>query len=111
MLNKFLHRINVVEDPTYKCGEGIETVRYFLLTCTQYEREREILRKAVGVQGMRVEKILGDIKTIMDTIKYIEDIGRFKFQKEENCETRNRQSQGLETKNTIIWRSNNSQDR
>ena len=46
---------------------------------TRYERERETLRKAVGVQGMRVEKILGDTETIMDTIKYIEDTGRFKF--------------------------------
>ena len=48
-------------------------------TCVQYERERETLRKAVGVQGMRVEKKLGDTETIMDMIKYIEDTGRFKF--------------------------------
>ena len=50
-----------------------------LLKCEIHEKERETLRKKVGVQGMRVEKLLGDIKSIEHTLKFIEETERFDF--------------------------------
>jgi hypothetical protein len=35
----------------------METVKHFLLVCRKYKRERDRLKKKVGVGGMRVEKL------------------------------------------------------
>jgi len=37
------------------------------------------MRKAVGVGGMKMEKLLGDPKRIRDTIEFIENTERFEF--------------------------------
>jgi hypothetical protein len=37
------------------------------------------LRREVGAQGMREEKLLGDVKKVKHTIQFIEDVGRFDF--------------------------------
>jgi len=37
------------------------------------------MRKAVGVGGMKVEKLLGDSWRIKDTIEFIESMERFEF--------------------------------
>jgi hypothetical protein len=55
------------------------TVKHYLLTCTKYERERDKLRRKVGAQGIRVEKLLGDARRVGDTIQFIEDTGCFEF--------------------------------
>jgi len=33
----------------------------------------------MGIEEMRIEKLLGDLTLIQDTIKYIEEIERFTF--------------------------------
>src|SRR5436190_3659192 len=78
-LNKYLARFNIIEDPTCECGEAAETVAHFLLKCGLYDKERDRLRRKVGAQGMRIEKLLGDIECIHVTIEFIKGTGRFKF--------------------------------
>ena len=78
-LNEYLHRFNIIETPECECGAGKETVEHFLLNCELYDEERDKLRRKVGVQGMRTSVLLGDNAIIKETIKYIENTGRFKL--------------------------------
>jgi ribonuclease HI len=78
-LNQYLERFNIIDDSKCECGKGKETVRHFLLICPKYEKERDKLRREVGAQGMREEKLLGDVKKVKHTIQFIEDVGRFDF--------------------------------
>jgi len=79
-LNEYLHRFKVIETPECECGAEKETVKHYLLNCELYDKERDVLRKGVGAQGMRVDTLLGDSQMIRETIKYIEETGRFKFE-------------------------------
>ena len=54
-------------------------MQHFLLVCQKYERLRDRLRKAVGVGGMKMEKLLGDPRRIKDTVEFIESTERFDF--------------------------------
>jgi hypothetical protein len=78
-LNQYLERFNITDDANCECGEGKETVKHFLLTCSKYEKERDKLRREVGAQGMREGKLLGDAKKVKHSIQFIEDAGRFDF--------------------------------
>ncbi len=78
-LNKYLHRFHITDDSTCECGEGEETVEHYLLRCEKYDRQRDRLRRKVGIEGMRTEKLLGDLKLIQHTIKYIKETERFNF--------------------------------
>ena len=78
-LNGYLHQFNITEDPTCKCGDAKETVTHFLLVCSLYERERDKLRRKVGIGGMRLERLIGDPRRIEHTIEFIERTGRFNF--------------------------------
>ena len=78
-LNKYLHRFNIIDDPNCECEQGHETVEHYLLKCGLYEEERDGLRKEVGIEGMRVSKLLGDPKLIKHTIQFIEKTERFEF--------------------------------
>ena len=79
VLNKYLHRLNIIDDPNCECEEGHEMVEHYLLKCALYEEKRERMRKKVGIEGMRVSKLLGDLKLIQHTIQFIIDIKRFDF--------------------------------
>ena len=78
-LNKYLHRMNIIDDPTCACEDGPETVSHFLCKCQIYDKEREKLRLKVGMQGMNKEILLGDINIIPHTLEFIESTGRFHF--------------------------------
>jgi ribonuclease HI len=78
-LNGYLYRFHIVDDPTCDCGDAKETVRHLLLACPLHERERDRLRKDVGMGGMRLEKLLGDPRRVKFTIEFIENTGRFDF--------------------------------
>ena len=54
-------------------------MEHFLLKCELYDEARDILRRKVGAQGMRINVLLGDITVIRDTIEYIESTERFKL--------------------------------
>jgi len=79
-LNQYLHRFNIVPQPWQcQCGEAQrETVAHFLLRCRDHEEHRHALEKAVGWDGMKVEKLLGDV-TKAKLLKYVEKTGRFEF--------------------------------
>ena len=81
LLNARLHRIGIAPDPMCECGEGKETVEHYLLMCGKYDRERYILRRKAGIEGMRMGKLLGDPELIKHTIEFMEDTGRFKILK------------------------------
>jgi hypothetical protein len=76
-LNQYLAQFNIVDNATCpECKEEMETVANFLLVCPKYERERDRLRKKVGIEGMRVDNLLGDARRIEATIEF----ERFEFQ-------------------------------
>jgi ribonuclease HI len=78
-LNEYLHRFNIIETAECECGAEKETLKHYLLNCELYDEERDLLRRRVGVQGMRLDLLLGDPRTIKDTVEYIEKTGRFKL--------------------------------
>jgi len=79
-LNQYLHRFHIEESPLCECGDGvIENVEHYLLICTRYEREREKLRKQVGLGGMWIEKLLGDPDFIHHTLEYVKNTKRMSF--------------------------------
>jgi hypothetical protein len=55
------------------------TVKHFLLVCPMHERERDKLRRKVGVGGMSEERLIGDPRRVKYTIEFIQSIGRFNF--------------------------------
>ncbi len=63
----------------FPVGPSSKPVEHFLLRCEQFDKERDQMRRKIGMEGMRVEKLLGDSKIIKYTIKYIESTKRFKF--------------------------------
>jgi len=79
-LNEYLHRFNIIETPECECGAEKETVEHVLLNCELYDEERDLLRRRVGVQGMRCSTLLGDKNIIKDTMEYIKKTGRFKLE-------------------------------
>src|SRR5947207_11837050 len=66
-LNKYLYHFNIAENPNCECEQGHEMVEHYLLKCELYEKERDQLRMEVGIEGMRVSKLLGDPKSIKHT--------------------------------------------
>jgi hypothetical protein len=78
-LNSYLHRLNIIDDPSCECGRGVENVKHFLLLCKKYEGERKELKKKVGGRNMRMGSLLGDPKLVKSTLEYVEETGRFNF--------------------------------
>ena len=78
-LNEYLQRFGLVESAQCSCEWGIESVRHYLLICPNYEQERDKLRRNVGMQGMRVENLLGDPQLIHHTLDYVAETKRFDF--------------------------------
>jgi hypothetical protein len=67
------------DDTCPGCGDTKETVKHYLLVCQKYEKLRDKMRRAVGVGGMRLEKLLGDPRRIQETAEFIESTERFQF--------------------------------
>jgi rRNA maturation protein Nop10 len=80
-LKGYLKRFRIIDDETCPgCGDTKETVKHYLSVCQKYERLRDKLRRAVGVGGMRLEKLLGDSRKIQDPVEFIvEGTERFDF--------------------------------
>jgi ribonuclease HI len=79
-LNGYLKRFNIKNNATCSgCGEAKETVHHYLLVCLKYEEQRDKMRKAVGVGGMKMEKLLGDHRRVKHTVEFIESTDRFEF--------------------------------
>jgi ribonuclease HI len=78
-LNEYLHRFNIIESAECECGAEKETVKHYLLNCELYDEERDALRRRVGAEGMRPSTLLGDPRTIKDTVEYVEKTERFKL--------------------------------
>lgn len=78
-LNGYLHRFNIIETPECECGAEQETIDHYLLNCELYDEERDGLRRKVGSHGMRTSVLLGDEDIIKETVKYIEETGRFRL--------------------------------
>ena len=70
-LNKYLHRLNIIDDPNCECVEGHEMVEHYLLKYALYEEKRERMRKEMRIEGMRVSKLLGDPKLIRHAKQYV----------------------------------------
>ena len=58
-LNGYLERFNIIDDAICPgCGDAKETVHHFLMVCQKYARMRDRMRKEVGIEGMKLEKLL-----------------------------------------------------
>ena len=80
-LNEYLYHFNIIEISECKCGTEKETVDHYLLNCELDNEERNVLRRGVGMQGMRMSILLGDNEIIKKTVKYIEKTGWFKLER------------------------------
>jgi ribonuclease HI len=79
-LNQYLHRFGIEESPFCSCNSGaIETVDHYLIHCSKYDRQRSKLIRNAGIDGMWVEKLLGEPKLIKYTLEYVKETGRFPF--------------------------------
>ena len=78
-MNKYLRWCGIVESATCECEGEQETVDHYLLSCALYERERDVLRRQVGVMEMRTDKLLGNPSNIKHTIEYVRNTERFIF--------------------------------
>ena len=78
-LNEYLHRFGHKEQPTCECGEENENVEHFLLKCKKYTSQRAKLVEEAGAGGMRVEKLLGNVKYVKFALEYIRETNRFGF--------------------------------
>ena len=78
-LNEYLHRFNIIESAKCECDAEKETMKHYLLNCELYNEERDVLRRKVEVEGMRPDVLLGNSRTIKDTVEYIEKTERFKL--------------------------------
>ena len=78
-LNEYLHRFGHEEELTCECGEENENVEHFLLKCKKYTTQRATLVKDVGAGGMRLERLLGDVKYVKFTLEFIRETNRFGF--------------------------------
>ena len=77
--HQYLGRFKKKESKDCDCGNGHETVKHYLLICTNYEEQRAELRKKVGARGMTVKRLLGDKKLIKHTLEFVEETNRFEF--------------------------------
>ena len=75
-LNGYLHRFRIKESPLCECGCSKETVEHFLMECRRFKDARSELRRNVGTRKMRVDRLLGDPKTIKYTAEYIKATSR-----------------------------------
>src|SRR5947207_6710501 len=64
ILNKYLHRLNIINDSNYECEKRYEMMEYYLFKCLLYEKKRERMRKKMRIEKMRVNKLLDDFKLI-----------------------------------------------
>jgi ribonuclease HI len=78
-LNKYLHQRGHEEEPLCACREEEETVEHYLLKCKRYTTQREKMVKEVGAGGMRIEKLVGNLKCIKYTMEYVKETNRFGF--------------------------------
>jgi len=78
-LNEYLNRFKIADNAQCSCGNGVETVKHYLLTCPNYDQQRDKLRKRTGMQGMRLEGLLGDPKLIKYTLEFVAETRRFDF--------------------------------
>ena len=79
-LNEYLHRFGHAESQRCDCGSGAsENIEHFLLYCPQYDRQRARLSRKVGIGEMRLEKLLGRLRMIQDTLKYVDETKRLPF--------------------------------
>jgi hypothetical protein len=54
-------------------------VAHYLLRCREHEEYREELRRAVGWDGMKMEKLLGDVKKAKALLAYVKKTGRLDY--------------------------------
>ena len=79
VLNKYLHRLNIINDSNCGCEEKHEMMKYYLLKYSLYEKKKERMRKKMKIEEMRMSKLLDDLKLIQYIIQFIIDIKRFDF--------------------------------
>ena len=78
-LNKYLLQRGHEEESLCTCYEEEETVEHFLLKCKKYIKQREKLVKEVGAGGVRIEKLVGELKYIKYTMEFVKETNRFGF--------------------------------
>ena len=79
-LNGERHRFGIENSPLCSCESGaIETVDHYLTNCPKYDQQRSKLMRGVGVGGMWIDKLLGDINLVKHTLEYVRDTQRFDF--------------------------------
>ena len=78
-LNEYQYRFGYKDEPTCEYGEENENIEHFLLKYRKYINQRVILVKEIGTGGMRLEKLLGNMKYTKFVLEFIRETNRFEF--------------------------------
>jgi len=78
-LNSYLHRHKIIKNASCDYNCEVEIVKYFLLICKMYEKQRKKLKKKMSERNMRTKNFLENSKLIKDTLKYVKKTKRFNF--------------------------------
>jgi hypothetical protein len=89
-LNKFLHRIGALDSNMCACGRQPETVRHFLLNCSQWTSFRREMTRATTFQANNLSHLLGgwsgegdlkkwkpDLTAVKAVIQFVKSTERF----------------------------------
>ncbi len=90
-LQEYLHKTGQAPSPTCSCSESSETISHYLLECSNYDTERQLLehrvRIATGVPQLSMELLLSDgpedsylhdrAQIIMELSHFIQSTARF----------------------------------
>jgi hypothetical protein len=86
-LNKYLHRIKVVNSPKCaKCKTYDESVEHFLLHCKAYKQERITMKRKVKGGTKDIGKLLGNQHNAKSVVDYVVETGRLKWAKKKDGE-------------------------
>ena len=73
-LGRYLRQFNIPDSPLSDCGSGVtEIVKRYSLMCRKCGRERVESMRNVGIDGIRIEKLLDYPKLINRTLEYVEN--------------------------------------
>ena len=62
--NKYLYHFNIINNSNCEYEKRYETMKYYLLKYTLYEKKRDWMRRKIKIEEMRMSKFLDDFKLV-----------------------------------------------
>ena len=75
-LNAYLYRLKKANSPQCERCFHHETAHHYILHCSRYDRQRNLLRRTVGSHNMTLEKLMTTRKWLPALIEYVNNTKR-----------------------------------